>query len=182
MPPPEPAPETIRTARLTLRPARPDDLAPLHEIFSDQRAMRYWDRPAYTDIARTEAFLRGFMAGDPERRLEYILDLGGRCIGKAGMWERPEVGFILHPRHWRQGYVSEAMRAILPRIWARFPDLPEVTAEIDPRNAASAALLASLGFELRGVAEKNFLYGEAEWCDTAYYALPRPGAALTTSP
>ncbi|MEM1429220.1 MAG: GNAT family N-acetyltransferase [Pseudomonadota bacterium] len=175
----------LRTARLTLRPALESDLEQLHRIFTDPRAMRYWDRPPNTSRAQTKRFLQGFMARDPDRKLEYILDLDGVCIGKAGMWAKPEVGFILHPDHWQKGYATEAMRAILPLIWERFPGLQGLTAELDPRNSASAALLQKLGFRLDRVEEKNFLYGESEWCDTAYYVLARPPAergALTTNP
>ncbi|MEM9900992.1 MAG: GNAT family N-acetyltransferase [Pseudomonadota bacterium] len=165
---------TIRTDRLLLRPATWDDLTALHEIFTDPVAMRYWDRPPNTELAQTEAFLSSFMRGDTEMRLEYILDLDGVCIGKAGMWKRPEIGYILHPRHWRKGYAFEALSAILPRIWSRFPEEPCLTAELDPRNVGSAKLLEKLGFHLVRVEEKNFLYGEDEWCDTAYYQMPPP--------
>ncbi len=165
----------IRTKRLLLRPARPTDLEPLHAIFSDPRAMRYWDRPAHEDIALTRRFLRGFMASG-DGRLEYILDLGGRCIGKAGMWRDPEIGYILSPDHWRQGLAFEALNAILPDIARQRPDLSRLTAELDPRNTASVRLLEKLGFKHQRTEDKNFLYGGTEWCDSAYYArtLPQP--------
>ncbi|MBV2360956.1 GNAT family N-acetyltransferase [Thalassococcus sp. CAU 1522] len=163
----------IRTERLTLRPARPDDLDALHAIFTDPRAMRYWDRPPHDAIAQTQRFLNGFMTPDDQRREEYILDLDGRCIGKAGIWARPEVGFILHPDHWRRGYVREALEAILPRCFRKWPEMPEITAECDPRNLASVGLLTRLGFRLTGFDRQNFDYGGIEMCDTAYFALPR---------
>ncbi|MGP6088389.1 GNAT family N-acetyltransferase [Antarctobacter jejuensis] len=163
----------IRTARLLLRPARPTDLEALHAVFSDPRAMRYWDRPAYEDIALTRRFLRGFMAtGDG--RVEYILDREGRCIGKAGMWRDREIGYILHPDHWRQGLAYEALSAILPEIPRQRPDITELTAELDPRNIASARLLEKLGFLHQRTEEKSFLYGGTEWCDTAYYTRALP--------
>ncbi|SIT14946.1 Protein N-acetyltransferase, RimJ/RimL family [Roseivivax lentus] len=166
----------IATARLTLRPARPDDLEDLHAIFSDPRAMRYWDRPAHENRDQTRAFLNHFIHGPPDTREEYILDLEGRAIGKAGVWAMPELGFILNPRHWGRGFATEALQAILPRAFAKFPDEPVLTAEIDPRNTASRRVLTRLGFRQTGFAEKNFLYGGTEWCDTAYFALPRPGS------
>ncbi len=166
----------IRTKRLLLRDARESDLDALHEIFSDPRAMRYWDRPAHEDIAPTRAFLDAFMTPDPDQREEYIVEYEGRCIGKAGCWSKPEVGYILHPGCWGKGLAFEAMDAVVPRIFARFPDLPALTAECDPRNAASIGLLKKLGFRQTGFAEKNFDYGGIEWCDTAYFALSRPEA------
>ncbi|MEO1139092.1 MAG: GNAT family N-acetyltransferase [Pseudomonadota bacterium] len=163
----------IRTARLVLRPAQPDDLDDLHAIFSNPRAMRYWDRPEHTDIAETQAFLNAFMTNDHDASEEYILEFRGRCVGKAGMWKKPEVGYILHPELWGQGLTLEAMQAVVPRIFARFADLPALTAECDPRNIASIKLLEKLGFRQTGFAEKNFDYGGLEMCDTTYFELDR---------
>lgn len=164
--------EVIRTERLVLRPAVASDLEPLHAIFSDPEAMQYWDRPAYDDIALTQRFLDGFMCSDPERKFEFILDLDGVCIGKAGMWDKPEIGYIIAPNQWRKGFAFEAMAAIKPLIFERFPDLEAITAELDPRNIGSVRLLDKLGFERVGFAEKNFRWGD-EWTDTAYYRCER---------
>jgi ribosomal-protein-alanine N-acetyltransferase len=168
---------SLRTERLLLRPARADDLDALHAIFTDPRAMRYWDRPPYDDIAQTERFLAGFMERHDGRCEEYILDLDGHCIGKAGIWAKPEVGYILHPNHWRRGYVREALETILPLCFKKWPDMPEITAECDPRNLASVGLLTRLGFRLTGFAKQNFDYGGLEMCDSAYFALPRETAS-----
>ncbi len=135
--------------------------------------MRYWDRPAYEDISLTQKFLEWFMTPDPENREEYILDLDGTCIGKAGMWAKPEVGFIVHPNYWRLGFAFEAMQALIPRILDRFPDLENLTAECDPRNTSSIALLHKLGFRLTRTEKQNFDYGGIETCDTAYFELKR---------
>ena len=162
----------IRTKRLLLRPARPTDLEPLHAIFSDPRAMRYWDRPAYEDIALTRRFLRGFMA-QGDGRVEYILDLGGRCIGKAGMWRDAEIGYILHPDYWNRGLTHEALSAIVPEIARRRPDLAELTAEVDPRNTASVRLLEKLGFVHQRTEKRAFLYGGTDWCGSAFYNRPQ---------
>ncbi|WGW02886.1 GNAT family N-acetyltransferase [Tropicibacter oceani] len=163
----------IRTARLTLRPARPDDLDDLHAIFSNPSAMRYWDRPAYDEIEPTQRFLDWFMTPDPYRREEYMLEYQGRCIGKAGMWRKPEVGYILHPDFWGMGLAREAMQAVIPRCFDRFADLDALSAEVDPRNAGSIGLLTRLGFTRTALREKDFDYGGIEWCDTAVYTLPR---------
>jgi len=113
------------------------------------------------------------MTPDPENREEYILELDGKCIGKAGMWAKPEVGFILHPDHWKKGYAREAMQIILPRIFQRFQDLTILTAECDPRNVASIGLLTRLGFKQTGLVRQNFDYGGIEMCDTAYFERKR---------
>jgi ribosomal-protein-alanine N-acetyltransferase len=64
------------------------------------------------------------------------------------------------------------MEAIIPHIFAT-SDVPELTADVDPRNGASLRLLEKLGFHETGRAERTFfLYGD--WADSVYLARPRP--------
>lgn len=160
----------IVTPRLRLRPARATDLEALHAVLSHPRAMRYWSRAAHDDIAETRRFLRGMISTD----LEYVVERDGRCIGKAGLWQGTELGYILHPDHWGQGLAFEALAALLPDLWRRLPALDVITAEADPRNAASCRVLSKLGFVHLRTEQRNFLYDGHEWCDTAYFALSRP--------
>lgn len=166
--------DVILTERLILRPARMADLADLHEIMSDPRAMRYWSHAAHAGTERTERYLTGMVAAVPKAE-EYMVELRaapGRVIGKAGCWRMDEVGYIFHPDVWGKGYAVEAMAAILPRAFARAPDLQAITADVDPRNAASLRLLARLGFQRSAGAEVTLgLAGDG--MDSVYLSLPR---------
>jgi RimJ/RimL family protein N-acetyltransferase len=162
----------IRTERLLLRRAVPGDLPAFHEIMSDPRAMRYWSEPAHEKIEQTQGFV-DFLCGCPGNGGDdWVIEFRGRAIGKAGAWNPPEVGFLLHPDHWGRGYMTEAMGTLIPRLFARH-DVPALTADVDPRNAASLRLLDRLGFREAGRAERTMLWGD-EWCDSVYLALPRP--------
>ncbi|MCT4609047.1 MAG: GNAT family N-acetyltransferase [Pelagimonas sp.] len=163
----------IQTRRLLLRAPKESDLQPLHGILSDPRAMRYWSRPEHTDISETKEFLAFCMQDASESHLEYMIERDGDLIGRIAMWKIAEVGFILHPDFWGQGYVTEALRAMLPEVFTRYPQVTTVTAELDPRNLGCARLLEKCGFVQTGYEEKNFDYGGIEWTDTAYYELRR---------
>lgn len=159
----------IRTERLILRRARPDDLADVHAMLSDPRAMRYWSRPEHDSIAQSRDWLERMIAAiDAD---DYLIEHQGRVIGKAGMWRRPEVGFMIHPDHQGKGLAREAMVAVIDHLFATH-DIPDLVAEADPRNAASLKLLARLGFVETGRAERTMQWRE-EWCDSVYLALPR---------
>lgn len=161
----------IRTERLVLRPGRLTDLEPLHNILSNPKVMRHWSGPAHEDIAQTLQFLRRFLKGyGHDGRVEYILEKDGRCIGKAGLWQDAEVGYILHPDFWGQGLAYEAMAAILIEIARRRPDLTRLTADLDPRNTASIRLLEKLGFTHDRTEIRDYLYGGYQVCDSAYYS------------
>ncbi len=166
-------PRTIRTARLLLRPARRTDLADIHAVLSDPKAMRYWNTPEHATLAQSAAWLRDMMRPLHGRSRDYVIECKGRVIGKAGVWRLPEVGFILHPDLWRQGILTEAMQAIIPCLFARYA-IPRLIAEADPRNVASLALLAKLGFAETHRASRTMQWRD-EWCDSVYLALDRPG-------
>jgi RimJ/RimL family protein N-acetyltransferase len=93
-------------------------------------------------------------------------------IGKAGCWRLGEIGFILHPDHWGKGLAQEALRAVLPHIFASLP-IDRLEADVDPRNAAALRLLAGFGFREVRRAERTVKLGD-EWCDSVYLELRRP--------
>lgn len=165
----------LRTARLLLRPARPGDLDAFHAILRDPRAMAFWSSPPHATIAETADWLAATCAIPPHEGEDFAIERDGHVIGKAGLYRFPEIGFILHPDHWRQGLAHEALTAIVTRAFA-VHRLPAIEADVDPRNTASLALLARLGFVETGRAARTWLVGDT-WCDSVYLRLDRPGAA-----
>ena len=142
---------------------------------SDPRAMRYWSQPEHETLEETAAFL-GFLIGSPGNGSdEFVVEREGQVIGKAGAWAPPEVGFILHPEVWGLGYAFEAMSALIPYLFEAH-DMSALTADVDPRNARSLALLGRLGFQETGRAARTLKWRD-EWCDSVYLALQRPTRA-----
>lgn len=162
----------FRTERLRLRPARPDDLEPLHAILSDPRAMTYWSSPPHGNIDQTRDWLSSMIAIDAAEGEDFIVEHDGKLVGKAGLWRFPEIGFILHPDFWGRGFAREALALVLDRAFG-VHGLPKVEADVDPRNAASLKLLESLGFREIGRAERTWHVGD-QWCDSVYLELDAP--------
>ena len=161
----------LRTPRLLLRPARMDDLAAIHAVLSDRRAMLYWSTPPHATLDQSRAWLSSMVAVPPHENADFVIERDGTVIGKAGCWQLPEIGFILNPDHWGQGLAQEAVGAVIDHVFAHF-DIPAITADVDPRNAASLALLAKLGFHETHRAARTFEVG-GRWCDSIYLARPR---------
>ena len=162
----------IETARLLLRRARMDDLADLHRVFSHPDAMRYWDSLPFEDIAQTQHLLAAMVAASPPGSDDFVIEREGRAIGKAGCWSGDEIGIILHPDYWGKGFAHEALSAAIPHAFQTLP-VSKLTADVDPRNAASLNLLARLGFVEVGRASRTIKVGD-QWCDSVYLELPRP--------
>jgi RimJ/RimL family protein N-acetyltransferase len=161
----------IVTERLTLRRPRIADLDDVHAMLSHPAAMRYWSTPEHETLEQSRTWLEGMVAGSLDED-DFLIEYQGRIIGKAGAWKLPEVGFLLHPDQWGKGLAFEAMTAVIGYLFATY-DLPELTAEADPRNTASLRVLGKLGFVETGRAERTLLWRN-EWCDSVYLALRRP--------
>ena len=162
----------IHTPRLLLRRPKPEDVVAVHGVMSSPEAMRYWSTLPHASVTVTEAWFPGALL-DPSHD-EWMIEHQGRVIGYVGMWNRPEFGFILHPDSWGIGLGREAASAYIAQAFSD-PSLEALTADVDPRNAASLGLLQRLGFAETGTAKNTFLLGE-EWCDSVYLRLDRPSA------
>jgi RimJ/RimL family protein N-acetyltransferase len=161
----------LRTDRLILRRARPEDLAAMHAVLSDERAMRYWTNGPHTELAETERWLRSMIDSPRELSDDFVVTLDGEPIGKMGAWRLPEFGFILRSDHWGRGFAAEAMRAFLDHIF-RSRGLDCLIADTDPRNENSLRLLASHGFVETGRASGTW-NTHIGLCDSVYLRLDR---------
>jgi ribosomal-protein-alanine N-acetyltransferase len=161
----------LRTDRLLLRRAQPGDLPGMHAILSDPLAMRYWSTLPHETLEQSAAFFQTLLRPPGETNDECVIVLGDAVIGKIGIWNMPELGFILAPAQWGKGYASEAAKAFVRYIFESHP-IEAITADIDPRNTASRAVLTKVGFVETGTAARTYLIG-GEWFDSVYFELPR---------
>jgi RimJ/RimL family protein N-acetyltransferase len=161
----------LRTERLVLRRAHTDDLEAMHVVLSDERAMLYWTNGPHAELAQTEVWLRSMIESPADVSDDFVVTLDGVPIGKMGAWRLPEFGFILRSDRWGCGYAAEALAAFLDHMFnGRGVDF--LTADVDPRNAASLRLLKDQGFVETG-------YKAGSWtthigvCDSVYLQLRR---------
>jgi RimJ/RimL family protein N-acetyltransferase len=162
----------LRTDRLLLRRFRPDDASAIHAALSDPEAMRFWSTLPHAALAHTRAWVDGTIAavaaGESD---DFAVEHAGALIGKAGLWQGDEIGFIFARPAWGQGFAREAVAAVCDHAFAAGREV--ITADVDPRNTRALRLLTSLGFTETGRAEKTFQLGQ-EWADSVYLARHRP--------
>lgn len=163
-----PRADRLKTPRLLLRRARPNDLAAIHRIMADAEAMRFWSTPPHGDLGETRAWLDKMIAADPADSDEFVIEKGGELIGKLGAWRIPEIGFFLARDHWRQGYAAEALDAFI--VYAADREFPCLTADVDPLNTASLDLLTRAGFRETGREAATYTVGDRV-CDSVYLRL-----------
>ena len=141
----------------------------MHGVLSNPAAMAYWSSVPHKTLDQTHDWLASMIAIQPSEGEDFIIELGGKLIGKAGLWRFPEIGFILHPDHWGRGFAEEALTLVLRRAFD-VHGLSRVEADVDPRNVSSLKLLDRLGFHETGRKERTWLVGD-QWCDSIYLTL-----------
>jgi RimJ/RimL family protein N-acetyltransferase len=142
----------LATARLRLRPLVAADAAALHPMLADAELMTYSaDGPLGTvdDVRvylaeeaepgnqRTWAITR---TGD-DRAIGWVSGSEADGDGAGGV---TEIGFILAREAWGRGIASEAVSAVIDRLFAE--GRKRVFADADSENTASILLLERLGF------------------------------------
>ena len=149
---------TLSTPRLVLRETTPGDAGAVYDMESDPVAMRYWSRPPMTDIAEARASIEratGHFTARTGIRWTLALATGGPALGHVAVFNfhpqsgRADIGYGLARRHWGQGYMHEALIAVIDYSFGPL-GLRRLEADIDPRNLASVRALERLGFEREG--------------------------------
>ncbi len=163
----------IQTERLLLRRMRLDDADALHAIFRDPETMLYWSTLPHSSLAQTLEFMtRTINACEAGEADDFAVLFEGKVIGKAGVWQNDEVGYVIAREAWGKGLASEAVRAVIARAFAR--GHARLHADVDPRNARSLKLLRKLGFRETGSAKRTYQIGD-EWTDSVYLELVNSG-------
>jgi ribosomal-protein-alanine N-acetyltransferase len=128
--------------------------------------------------AETAAFVQTAAeswAQQPPSRLAYAVEVGGEVRGLAVLHLRGcgqgEIAYAVHPDLWGRGVATTAAREVL-RIGFLEHDLHRIAATCDPRNAASARVLAKLGMSYEGRLRECVLLRDG-WRDSDLYSLLR---------
>lgn len=147
----------LETERLRLRRLRVDDAQAMFEHWaSDPEVTRYLTWEPYKEVAACEAFLAEQVAAYHAKDF-YLwgleLDNLGQLIGTMGVvaqqGEKATIGYCIGRAWWRQGLTQEALQAMLSFLFDTV-GFQHLQAQYEPRNIASAKVLAKAGFAIEG--------------------------------
>jgi [ribosomal protein S5]-alanine N-acetyltransferase len=172
---------TIDASRVSLRWISASDTDAFYAIYSNLEVMRYWSTPP---LANREAAVNLINKIQEDWKRRAILKWGialrtdDQLIGSLTLFNldfthrRAEIGYALGRDHWGQGYMNEALMAVLKYAFEVL-DLHRIEADVDPRNAASIKTLERLGFQREGYLRERWqISGEIQ--DAFFYGLLRP--------
>ena len=170
----------LELERVRLRPFREDDAADLFAMYADAQTSRYLSRPPLTKLSEAEEVVSKAISGYAEgRNLQLAIERKddraflGICmlVNLHKDSARAEIGYTLDRAHWSQGYMREALVALVAHAFGPL-GLNRLEADIDPRNVPSARILENLGFKQEGILRDRWIVG-GEASDSAIYGLLR---------
>ncbi len=170
----------LTTERLLLRRLTAADLDNLFAYTSDPEVAKYIRRPLHHSRADAKAyfttFLDAYRQGDVAPwGIEHRRDRG--IIGTCGFlyWSsehaRSQVYYALARPYWGQGYMPEAVRAVLTFGFETM-QLNRIDGTCWVENAASARVLEKVGMHVEGIL-RQFVFVKGAFRDIRWYSLLR---------
>ena len=170
----------LKTERLFLRQLAPTDTEFIYYHFSDPTVSQFlMDEPPLSNRAQALEIIEFYQ--DPEgktyNRWGIVRKQDNQLIGTCGYhkWDqryfRAEIGYDLSPTHWGQGYMTEALDAVIQNGFGRM-GLNRIDAVVYTANVRSLKLLQKLGFQKEGVL-RDYFYLDGQFYDHCLLALLR---------
>lgn len=172
-----PFPE-LKTQRLLLRKLEGTDANEIFFLRSNEKVLRYLGKEPAKTIAEAEEFISKINKAVDENDsvlwgITYLND-PSIIIGTICLWNfkkenyRSEIGYLLHPDHWRKGIMKEAINSVVDYGFYVL-GLHSIEALLSPENIASSSVLESTGFVKEAHLKESF-YFNGKFTDTAIYS------------
>jgi ribosomal-protein-alanine N-acetyltransferase len=171
---------TLETERLILRKINLKDAADIFQYASDPLLTKHTLWATHTSIEDSKYFIEAVM-------LEYRKHLptswgiehkrDSKLIGTCGFiyWDRhdsrAEIGYALSRQYWGQGYMTEAVQAIIDVGFCQM-NLNRIEARCNLANKASAQVMEKVGMKFEGILRKH-IFAKGVYCDLKMYSLLR---------
>lgn len=164
----------IHTNRLTLKPMEDKDQADMLQILTDNQIKQTYMLPDFESegqviklFKRIQEFTRA------EDRIDCGIYLNDRIIGFANMVEIKdksiEIGYVIHPIYWNQGYATETLTALIQKLFEM--GYEEVLTGAFEENIASQRVMQKSGMTLLDLQEEIEYRGKVHNC--VYYSRKR---------
>ena len=155
---------TLDGPRVALRWLTEADAGALFAIFSHPTVMRFWSTPPMADVAQAGKLVADIQEGFRSQRLfQWGVSRreDGRIIGTCTLFAinasqgRAEVGYALGHEYWGQGFMKEALTALVDYSFRKLA-LRRLEADIDPRNVGSLHAVERIGFRREGLLRERW--------------------------
>jgi ribosomal-protein-alanine N-acetyltransferase len=172
---------TLETDRLLLRKMSMSDAADVFEYASNPEVAQYTSWSAHQTISDSQQFLESviakYAAGQPmdwgiahkrDRKLIGTCGFASWAISHA----RGEIGYVLSRQYWGQGYMTEAVKAVIS-FGFHVMLLNRIQATCMLENVASARVMEKVGMQYEGIL-REYAFFKNQYLDLKLYAIVKP--------
>lgn len=167
------------TKRLWIRPVEEADAADLFAVYKDPRVLHgsLAMRP-FTSLDEMLSSIKNYFMAYHRRGVPQAmvmeLKTTGMVIGIIDFHSVSdgigELGYLLHHAYWKQGYMKEAVAAMV-YLGFRHIGFYRIEAWVDPGNIGSCKALTANGFQKEGILRKYKMLNDGKYHDLAVYSI-----------
>lgn len=168
----------LETSRLELVQINEEHTQSYFEIMSKDEVTKYYGMDSLKSIDDASKIVKSLQnTYESKRGIRWgiILKETGDFVGTLGLnnlstWsKKAEIGYEIHPSHWRKGITTEAVKEVL-RYSFEDLNLFRIGAVTYPQNEPSIQLLRRLGFAKEGLL-RGYLYQNKQSHDALIFSL-----------
>ena len=171
----------IETQRLVLRQFTPEDAEAMFRNWaSDPEVTKYLTWPAHADPGVSRWVTEGWVSHYKEENFyqwaivpkelgEPVGSISAVKVDEDAQWV--EIGYCIGKAWWRQGFVSEALNAVMDFFFEQVGVL-RIQARHDPRNPNSGAVMRKCGMKYEGTLRRADRNNQGI-CDASVYGILR---------
>ncbi|MDD1502024.1 GNAT family protein [Lysinibacillus sp. CNPSo 3705] len=162
----------IKTNRLLIREFEIQDWQAVYEYTSNPNVMKYIPEGVFNEEEAKKFVLEN--SGEQAKYFPVILKSDNIVIGHIVFHQyfgdhTYEIGWVLNPNYYNNGYASEAAKAVLNYGFKEM-QLHRIIATCQPENIPSYRVMEKIGMRREGYFKKCIPNGD-EWWDEYYYAV-----------
>lgn len=152
---------TLYGERIVLRPWQPrKDAEAVFAYASLPEATQYMLFDTHKSVSDAQEFLDRTPTS-PEHGYAITLrgndyPIGGCGISPVQVHRRAEIGYILHPKYWGNGYATETAKLLIRYGFEKL-DLNRIYARADVRNPASTRVMQKSGMIVEGTLREEMI-------------------------
>lgn len=169
----------IKTDRLILRPLTDNDAVEMFKNWTwDERVSRYCRWHPHKSIEETKQLLKMYKS-QAESGFNYRwgieLKSNGALIGVIDVIDlsddkkTAEVGYVLAYDYWNNGYLTEALKAVIDELFSS--GVEKVIADHHIDNLASGRVMEKCGMKFTHFSKAKAKFGSDELCDVKCYEI-----------
>ncbi len=172
----------IQTDRLTLRPLTMQDAPEVYARWThDPQVAQYCRWAPHPNVETTKAWMAQLQAAADggfdyrwgiELRADHTLIGMIDAVALSADGKTATIGYVLARNYWNHGYVTEALRAVIDRLFA--DGVQVVQAEHNVNNPASGRVMEKCGMVFTHFSKSQVKFDSDALCDVKWYEIRNP--------